>query len=447
MHKGIMIAGTHSGAGKTTVCLGIMGVLAKRYSVQPFKVGPDYIDTSYHTYVTGNHSCNLDIFLHGECLVKSLFSKNASQADISVVEGVMGLYDGMDTTSLASSAHIAKLLDIPVILVVDAGAMAASVSAMVMGYVHYDRDVNIAGVILNRVGSEKHFRLLKECIERDLNLEVLGYLPYNREYSLQERHLGLIPAHEMRGLDGKFTDLYDKVEKYINVDRIIDISCNIDFHGNGQPIREIENENKVWIAYAYDEAFNFYYKNTMDEFGKWCSMVPFSPLHDEDLPEGISGIYLGGGFPEVFAEQLSGNKSMIESIREAIENGMPVYAECGGFMYLTRSIADKQGNIYPMVGIYDIDTAMTDSLNHFGYIYADVIEDNVLFEKGVRIRGHEFHKSIVLGEYSDTTYLVHNLAGNEAWPCGYRYKNCLGTYVHIDLSAYPDAIKKFISVK
>ncbi|TZE81687.1 cobyrinate a,c-diamide synthase [Calorimonas adulescens] len=446
MHKGIMIAGTHSGAGKTTACIGIMGALSRRYVVQPFKVGPDYIDTSYHRYATGKYSCNLDIYMQSRENILSIFIKNAFRADISIVEGVMGLYDGMDSTSNGSSADIAKLLDIPVILVVDAGAMSASVSAMVMGYMQYDKNVNIVGVILNRVGSERHFRLLKECIERDLKLNVFGYLPYNKDFRLPERHLGLIPAFEMEGLNKKLEDLYDCVEENIDIDRILESAVDIDCCGDGGNTGVSVINKRVKIAYAYDEAFNFYYKNTMDVFMEsGAELVPFSPIHDSSLPAGISGVYIGGGFPEVFAERLSNNIGMMESIRNAVESGMAVYAECGGFMYLTRSITCKDGSKYPMAGIYNVDTIMTDRLNHFGYVKVDVIEDNVLFNKGETIRGHEFHYSKVSGGYPCMSYLVHKLGGNEAWPCGYRYKNCLGTYVHIDLSAYPTAVKKFIN--
>ncbi len=274
-----MIAGTHSGAGKTTVSLGLMGVLSKRYKVQPFKVGPDYIDAAYQRYVTGNFSCNLDLYLLGEQNLKSLFYKNACNADISIIEGVMGMYDGIDTTKKGSSAEIAKILDIPVILVVDASSMATSVSALIMGYMHYDREVKIKGVILNKVGSEKHYALLKECITRDLDIEVFGYLPKDPKLDLPERHLGLVPIYEMPEIKHKFDTLYDYIEKYIDIEKILNVGvvdCSNTFRNT---IGEGHDLKRAKIGYAFDEAFNFYYKESLELFEEMgAELVPFSLL-------------------------------------------------------------------------------------------------------------------------------------------------------------------------
>lgn len=440
-----MLAGTNSGVGKTTISLGIMGYLSKKFNVMPFKVGPDYIDTSYHRFATGNYSCNLDLYMLGVKNLKELFAKYTKMGDVSIIEGVMGLYDGIDTTKKGSSGDVARLLNVPVILVVDASEMAASVSAMVMGYINYDKDVNIKGVILNKAGGEDHYRLLKECIKRDLGIEVFGYLPSDVELSLPERHLGLVPTCEMKGLNEKFDRLYTYIEKYIDVEGILD-SCNIELDD------EVDNGNlyvnakdKVSIAFAHDEAFNFYYQDSLEILKKMgAELVPFSLLYDSNLPVGISGIYIGGGFPEMFTEKLSLNKKMISSIKNAIEKGMPVYAECGGLMYLTKSIKDLEGNTYDMVGIYDAYTVMTKRLNHFGYVEAEVLSDNVLFKKDDMIRGHEFHYSKLEGYVRNFSYIVHKPKRNESWPCGYVYKNCLATYVHINLYTYPDAAKRFI---
>jgi len=443
--KAVMIAGTHSGAGKTTVSLGLMGVLSKRYKVQPFKVGPDYIDAAYHRYVTGNFSCNLDLYLLGKQNLKSLFYKNACNADISIIEGVMGMYDGIDTTKKGSSADIAKILDIPVILVVDASSMATSVSALIMGYMHYDREVKIKGVILNKAGNKKHYALLKECITRDLGIEVFGYLPKDAKLDLPERHLGLVPIYEMPEIKHKFDTLYDYIEKYIDIEKILNvdaIDCSSTFRNTTGKHHDLK---KVKIGYAFDEAFNFYYKESLELFEEMgAELVPFSPLKDYKLPDGISGLYIGGGFPEVFAERLNKNKKMLKSVKDAIDSGMPAYAECGGFMYLTKSITDLQGNTFEMAGIYDFETVMTKRLQRFGYVEAEVIEDNVLFRKGDRIKGHEFHHSIIKGFLHNVSYIVHKPGKEESWECGFVHKNCFATYVHINLYTYKEAVKRFV---
>lgn len=445
MYRTVMIAGTHSGAGKTTVSLGLMGFLSKRYKVQPFKVGPDYIDTAYHRHVTGNYSCNLDLYMLGEEKLKSAFLKNAVNADISIIEGVMGMYDGIDATSKGSSADIAKILRIPVILVVDASSMATSVSALIMGYMHYDRNVNIAGVILNRVGSEKHYILLKECIERDLNIDVLGYLPNDAKLNLSERHLGLVPVYEMPSLKDKLEKLYEYIEKYIDIKKIIDIANISGTDDFGVYEGDFYKFKKIKIAYAYDEAFNFYYKDGLELFIKMgAELVPFSPLNDIKLPDGISGIYIGGGFPEVFAQKLTKNERMQSSIKNAIVSGMPVYAECGGLMYLAKNITDLDGNTFKMVGVYDASIVMTKKLQRFGYVEAEVFSDNVLFKKGDKVRGHEFHHSKMTLFKQKASYIVHKPGKSEAWECGYVYKNCLATYVHINLYTYPETVKRFI---
>jgi len=441
--RAFMIAGTHSGAGKTTLSLGIMGVLSKKYNVRPFKVGPDYIDTAYHRYVTRNFSVNLDLYMLGEENLKNLFYKNASRADVSIIEGVMGLYDGIDTTSRGSSAHIAKLVNVPVVLVVDASSMAASVSALIMGYIYYDKDVDIRGVILNKVGSERHYTLLKEVIERDLNIEVFGYLPKDVELELPERHLGLLPVYETENLDKKLEKLYGYIENCIDVEKLMNLTVKLpDFIEKEDRVLK---EKKVKIAYAYDEAFNFYYKEsleTLEEMG--AHLIPFSPLDDERLPEGTEGLYIGGGFPEVFAKKLSENKKMLREIKEAVEKGMPVYAECGGLMYLSKGIRDLEGNMYSMVGVYDFEVVMTKKLQRFGYVEAEITMDNVLFKKGERIKGHEFHYSRIEGFSQNASYIVNKPGKEEKWECGFVHKNSLASFVHINLYTYKEGVKRFL---
>lgn len=439
-----MIAGTHSGVGKTTVSLGLMGVLSKKYKVQPFKVGPDYIDTAYHRYVTGNFSCNLDLYMLGEENLKDLFYKNASKADISIIEGVMGLYDGIDTTSFGSSSQIAKILNVPVVLIVDASSMAASVSALIMGYMNYDKDVKIKGVILNKVGSERHYSLLEEAIKGDLGIEVFGYLPKDVKLELPERHLGLLPVYEAREINKKFERLYSYIKKYIDIEKMMNLTIKLPDLGRTEE-EKLEKSKGVKIGYAYDEAFNFYYKESLETFNEMgAELIPFSPLQDENLPEGICGLYIGGGFPEVFEMRLSENKKMLNSIKEAVKKGMPVYAECGGLMYLSKAIKDLEGNTFEMVGVYNFEVVMTKRLQRFGYVEAEVISDNALFKKGEKLKGHEFHHSVIEGSSQNASYVVHKPGREESWQCGFVYKNCFATYVHINLYTYKEAVKRFV---
>lgn len=440
-----MIAGTHSGVGKTTITIGIIGYLSKKQKVIPFKIGPDYIDAAYHRFASGNSAYNLDVYMLGDDYVKKSFLKHALSGDVALVEGVMGMYDGINNTSYGSSAHVAKLLNLPVVLVVDASGMAASVSALIKGYIEYDRDVKIAGVIFNRVGGEKHYKLLKECIERDLGIKAFGYLPHDDRISLPERHLGLMPIFEIKE-NHNFSILYDSIGEFIDVEGILDV-CDVNFKKDDLIEEKVTAKTRetVKIAIAYDEAFNFYYQDSFDALKEaGAELLPFSPLHDEALPKDISGIYIGGGFPEVFADKLSQNVRMLSLLKHNIDIGMPVYAECGGLMYLTKRIIDLDGNEHKMIGVFDLDAIMTKRLINFGYVEADVLQDNVLFKKGDVVMGHVFHNSKVSGEFNNFVYDVHKPNSKENWLCGYVYKNCLATYVHVNLFSYPNAVNRFI---
>ncbi|MCP2239805.1 cobyrinate a,c-diamide synthase [Thermoanaerobacterium thermosaccharolyticum] len=445
MGKAFMIAGTHSGVGKTTITIGIIGYLSKKQKVIPFKIGPDYIDAAYHRFASGNSAYNLDVYMLGDDYVKKSFLKHALSGDVALVEGVMGMYDGINNTSYGSSAHVAKLLNLPVVLVVDASGMAASVSALIKGYIEYDRDVKIAGVIFNRVGGEKHYKLLKECIERDLGIKAFGYLPHDDRISLPERHLGLMPIFEIKE-NHNFSILYDSIGEFIDVEGILDV-CDVNFKKDDLIEEKVTAKTRetVKIAIAYDEAFNFYYQDSFDALKEaGAELLPFSPLHDEALPKDISGIYIGGGFPEVFADKLSQNVRMLSLLKHNIDIGMPVYVECGGLMYLTKRIIDLDGNEHKMIGVFDLDAIMTKRLINFGYVEADVLQDNVLFKKGDVVMGHVFHNSKVSGEFNNFVYDVHKPNSKENWLCGYVYKNCLATYVHVNLFSYPNAVNRFI---
>lgn len=447
MSRGIMIAGTHSGSGKTTISLGIMGVLSKKYKVVPFKIGPDYIDPTYHRLISGSFSYNLDLHMLGEEKFKKLYHEKARYGDISIVEGVMGLFDGRDSSGFASSAHGAKLLALPVILVVDAGGMSKSASAMVMGFRDFDPELNLAGVLLNRVGGEMHFELLKECIEKDTGVPVLGYLPKERDLAIPERPLGLIPPEEMQDLEHSLERLYHLIEENIDLDGILQKASPVENNTTlKQKIIPAENDPKTKIAIAMDDAFCFYYQAGLELFEeKGALLVPFSPLRDSKLPDEVSGLYLGGGFPENFGQVLSQNKSMQDSIFNAIEGGLPTYAEGGGLMYLMKAIRDRDGKRHPMVGIFNGEAIMTNRLQNFGYVTAEAIKDNVIATKGSIISGHEFHYSKIEGSSDKISYIIKKPEENREWQCGYIYKSCLASYMHIDFYAYPELIHNFLS--
>lgn len=448
MNRGIMIAGTNSGSGKTTISLGIMGALSKRLKVVPFKVGPDYIDPAYHKLVSGSPSYNLDLHMLGEERLVKLFYEKTARGDISIVEGVMGLFDGKDSSGFASSAHVAKILGIPVILVADAGGMSRSASAMVKGYKDFDPELNLAGVIFNRVGGDSHFELLKECVEKDTGLCVLGYLPKDEKLVIPERPMGLMPPEEMENLEAGLERLNYLVEKHIDLARIFTIteSTYRPLPSNEYSKSADTGDKKPKIAVAMDDAFCFYYNASLELFEeKGAELVPFSPLKDAELPEGISGLYIGGGFPENFGWQLSQNNSMKDSVFCAINAGLPTYAEGGGLMYLAKTVYDRCGKAYPMVGIFDCKTVMTDRLQNFGYVVAEVVKDNVIAPSGTIIAGQEFHYSKINGNLNNASYIIRKPEQNRKWQCGYIYKNCLASYMHIDFYAYPKLLDNFLS--
>lgn len=445
--KKLLIAGTNSGVGKTTISLGIMQALKNRkMAVQPYKVGPDYIDTAYHTHITGRASRNLDAYMLEEEKLKYLFNKAKRDADVAVIEGVMGLYDGKGTDiNNCSSSAMAKLLNLPVILVINAKAMAASSAAMVLGYQQIDPELNICGVIANNVRTEGHYKLVKESIEKYCNVEVLGYFPPNEDFSLPSRHLGLVPSDEMEALEDKFKSLGEEIEKYINIDRLLELCETEDVKGTYVPA--VPNVKGKKMAVAYDKAFNFYYADNLDllkDVG--LEIEYFSPLSDTKLPE-CNYIYIGGGFPEVFGKELASNKAMRQAIKQAHEAGIPIYAECGGLMYLGEGLVDHEENTYEMVGIFKGKSRMTKSLKRFGYCYGTAKEETILSRAGETLRGHEFHHSEFESQESGVYVMQKNVNAKEEdkWLGGYSKGNTLATYLHIHFYSNLEALAHFLS--
>ncbi len=443
--KRLIIAGVSSGVGKTTISMGIMRALKRRgRGVIPFKSGPDYIDTGFHHAATGRPSINLDLWMNGTENTKFLYHLHEKEGDFSVIEGVMGLYDGLgDELSTGSTAHLSKLLHAPVILIMDGSRLAASGAAMILGFKEYDKNVNIAGVIVNNVSSEHHFKLIKEAVLRSTGIPCLGYLPNNPKISVPSRSLGLDTKKGLEDAD----KLIDKIATFIENQLDMDLLENIASTTNNEdfifkdPRLSLKNMCRgMKIGIARDDAFSFYYEDNirlLEYMG--FKIIYFSPLKDTSLPNNLDGIYLGGGYPENYVNVLSENESFRTSMKDALTGGIPTYAESGGYMYLTEGIEDLDGKIHEMVGFFEGHTKMTESLQKFGY--AEVTTD-----AGLEFKGHEFHRSFWVGDSSAPKYLTlskpKELGGEFTWTCGQRKANAYGAFVQIHFYSNLEAIKE-----
>ncbi|MVX63474.1 cobyrinate a,c-diamide synthase [Clostridium chromiireducens] len=444
--KSIIISSNCSGGGKTTFTLGLMKVLKSRnLEVQGYKVGPDYIDTAFHKEVTKKDSRNLDTFLMGEEGMKKSFLKGSG--DVGVIEGVMGLYDGIGASEKASTYDVSRILgNMPIILVLSPKGQSASICAEIKGFMDY-RNANIVGVVLNSV-SEKYHNLLKYAIEENCGIKVFGYIPKDPEIALSSRHLGLVQSMEVLNLDEKIDICQKLIEEYVDVDSIIDKMQ--EFHGNvnvelaGKFVSKFQNK-KIRIGVALDEAFSFYYKDNLELLEEVGDIIYFSPMRDVELPGNLDFLYIGGGYPEVFKKKLEDNYSMRKSIKEALEKGLRCYAECGGLMYLTRSIDGAE-----MVGFFDGDSTMTNKLQRFGYCKVKIdkkCSDNIFKEeKEFEINAHEFHKSQVNLSEENIYELEKKLYNGEIikWKCGYFKKNTLGGYAHINFLGNLELFKALV---
>ena len=466
--KGFVIAGTSSGCGKTTITLGMLASLTRLgFKTAPFKVGPDFIDPGHHTGVAGRHSRNLDGWMLSEAFNLETFRKNSQDADIAVVEGVMGLFDGYDgKTEAGSTAQMAKMINLPVILTVNAQSMARSAAALVQGFERFDKDLKFAGVIFNNLGSARHLEYLKEALENNVNMPCLGGILRNTDISIPERHLGLFTQFD-HPLAKKDSDrLADIIEESVNIDKLIngldDFETN--FYADGEKtdstsrctaetVFEIKNKSNVRIGVAMDNAFCFYYQDNLDMLSaNGAELVFFSPVNDKNLPDNIDGIYFGGGYPELFAKQLSENKSMCSDILEASLNSMPVYGECGGFMYLCREIADTNGNLYPMTGCFPFATEMFSRLKALGYRQITLKQDTLIGRQGCSIKGHEYHYSGIVKDGKDksieTVYEVspRSKKGVEQIQIseGYSMRSTLGSYIHLHFGSRPECAENFV---
>jgi cobyrinic acid a,c-diamide synthase len=409
-----------------------MAALAKRgLRVAPFKVGPDFIDPSYHALATGRPGRNLDAFLSGPDLIAPLFAHGARGADVAVIEGVMGLFDGKGGGEVASTAHVAKLLDAPVVLVLDARAMARSAAAMVHGYATFDPNVNVAGVIVNRVGSATHERMLREALG-PLGIPVLGGLRRNAAISTPDRHLGLVPAAERRKEARKSIDaLGTVVARSLDLDAVMRLASSagsLSAESWSPEAPEEERTPGVRVTVAAGPSFSFLYEENVEILeGAGVEVIPFDPTTDEELPDGTDALYLGGGFPETHADALSGNEPMRESVARFATEGRPVVAECGGLLYLARELDGK-----PMCGVLAASARMTDRLT-LGYREARAPHDSTLVGENASVRGHEFHYSVVEPGVGERP--AWDLAGRG--PEGFVSGGVHASYLHTHWAATP----------
>jgi len=459
----VMIAAVRSSSGKTSIATGIMGALVQRGSrVQGFKVGPDFIDPSYHTAVTGRWSRNLDTWMLSYGQVQEFFRRAVASADVAVIEGVMGLFDGLrGAGERASSAEVAKLLGCPVVLVLDVRSQARSAVVEFLGCRSFDPGLRLAGVILNRYSGERHLKMLQASF-REAGIPVLGAIQNGSLPRLAERHLGLVPVMEQQGADPVLQELSGAVARQVDLDAIMGAVAAVPAryrpyrgrervatmkHAKAAPgvSPEAADTRPVRVALAWDAAFSFYYRDGLDLLSDHgVELVPFSPLQDQALPAGIAGVLIGGGFPELFAGQLSGNDGMKESLRRAHSAGMPIYAECGGFMYLCQSLDDLDGRDYPMVGLVPGACRMAKRLVGMGYVTAEAQEPSILCQAGDVLRGHEFHYSsfVPVREPFPWAFTFRKNDGR-AGGDGYADGNLLASYFHFHFAANPHAATRF----
>ena len=440
----IVIAATQSGGGKTTLVTGLLAALRTRgLTVQSFKVGPDYIDLGYHRLASGRTGHNLDTWLVPEARLAEIFARECAGADIAVIEGVMGLYDG-GRRGISSTAAIAKALDAPVLLVIDAKSVGVSAAATALGFRIYDAQLNLAGVLLNRLGSETHEEMIREAMA-GIDMPVYGVLRRDAALALPERHLGLTPVEENAAAE-TVRAIGERVEAGLDLDSILKLARSAAPLVLPQSAQQ-NARSSVRIGVARDEAFSFYYAASLAELeAHGAKIIAFSPLHDEALPE-VDGVLIGGGFPEMFAAQLAENASMRASLCRAAEEGMPIYAECGGYMYLMQSLVDFDGVEHAMAGIFPARARMTEKLQMVGYVEAEQTVDTVLGSAGLLLHGHEFHFSVEEAERAADLvrpFTFTKLRNGARYAAGCVYKNVLGSYLHLHFAGCQTAAENFV---
>ncbi|UJX43189.1 cobyrinate a,c-diamide synthase [Desulfovibrio sp. JY] len=473
--RGLVVAGTRSGCGKTSVALGLMRALSRRgLRVQAFKVGPDFIDPGHHGLATGRVSHNLDNWMCGSDVVREIFARYAADADVVVVEGVMGLFDGFSARDDAgSTARLAKTLGLPVLLVVDAASMARSAAAMVSGFTQFDPELHFCGVALNNAGSDSHRELLAEVMATSLpETSLWGVLPRRPAIAMPSRHLGLVTAETDSDALSRLDALADWVENSFDLPARIQslpplwgsggaVVPRRGGPGGAEPLlaaggtspsttssTSSTSSTSPIIGVARDAAFCFYYAENLRLLeAAGATLAYFSPLTDTALPEGMGGLYLGGGYPELFAQELAANAAMREAVRAFCAAGRPVLAECGGFMYLMESLVDKEGREQAMAGVFPFRATMGERFSALGYREATTRADTPLGPAGTRLRGHEFHYSRLEGDTGQVpaVYALTGRKGPIDAPEGFLRGNTLGSYVHLHFGGTPRAAAHFVA--
>lgn len=448
--RGFMLAGPGSGVGKTTVTLSIMAALRERgLTIQPFKCGPDFIDGGHHTRVCGRSSRNLDGWMLAADANREILGRGAMGADICLVEGMMGLFDGANAKSDAgSSAEMAKWMQLPVILIVDASSMVRSAAALVHGFETFDPGLQIAGVIFNKVGGPEHYQMLKDALETTTKALPLGYLAYDEGIRIPERYLGLFTAGEDSLTDSMFSLLGELAETSIDLDRLQECAKYIspEVITLGRPYASHRSDS-IRLGVARDKAFCFYYEDNLEALRRaGAEIVEFSPLADTCLRTDLDGLYFGGGYPELYAKQLAENRQMLASIKRAADAGLPIYAECGGLMYLAREILTKDGAAFPMASVLPLRVQMTDRLVNFGYTEVCFASECVLGPAGTKARGHSFHCSTIIDATPDIEHVYqtrHCLTGRDGTE-GLRVNNVLASYIHLHFLSCAGMAEAFV---
>lgn len=442
----IIIAAPHRSSGKTTLTIGLCKALTDSgFNVQPFKKGPDYIDPMWHSAATGNDCRNLDYFMMGEENILKSFRRSAKGADISIIEGNMGLYDGMETDGKGSTADLARLLKAPIILIVDASSMTRSIAPLINGFQRFEPDITITGVILNKISGARHEAKLRAAIDYYCDVEIVGAIPRSQDVGIIQRHLGLKPAKEDEQAVSVIDIIGKLVKNHVDLDLLAKIAKSSPALPNLNNIGNVKHPDPVVkLGIARDQAFTFYYPENLEALEMaGAELVPFSPLHDSQLPA-VNGLYIGGGFPEVFMRELEANTDIRQKIKKAIEEGMPVYAECGGLMYLARNIS--WNNVTSnMVGALPCDIVMHEKPRGHGYIKLQATGHSWL-NGDSEIRGHEFHYSEVqnLGDVGFAYRLLRG-KGVDGNYDGIVYKNVIASYAHLHSLGAPEWAYKFIT--
>jgi cobyrinic acid a,c-diamide synthase len=447
----VVLAGTGSAVGKTTISTGIMKALSNNYKVQPFKVGPDYIDPTYHTMATGNRSRNLDSFFMSKGQIRETFQRamNISKSQLGIIEGVRGLYEGMSAVEdVGSTAAMAKALNAPVVLILNSRSLVRSAAAIVLGFKNLDPAVRIEGVILNQVKNRNHYLKTKEAVETLVKTPVIGGIPRDDALKVEDRHLGLVPAVERESILQSIENWGQVMEENIDLDALLSImKCAGKLPEGREKLWKVENHKRVKIGVAMDEVFTFYYQENLEAMeANNAELVYFSPIHDEEVPD-VDALYIGGGYPEIFEKELESNQSMRNSVKMFHDDERPIYAECGGLMYLTKSINGRD-----MCNVFGYDSLMTKKPQALSYVIAESVKDNIVLKSGETFRGHEFHYSKVdMGagklkglkpEFAFKILRGKGIAGSKD---GLMSKNTVASYVHAHIAGCPGFASNFTS--